>query len=187
MKIIYFEPGLTNFFEELGDSSRLEGPRLELDLKQRGPQASVSITDVIVLISQDQIATGIIGSAIWDIIKSIWIKVVNHTFKYLQRGEIKNRKGNIKLVLKVNSDKELEFELSGEVQQELVPAVMDKLSQFTCNDMQAVLKNEEDYALDDLKRKTYRVKYDQVNKVWIAIQLSEWERQSRKLRRESRR
>ena len=190
MKITYYDDGLTEFFDDLKETVRQQLPDIELDKVKRGPQASGhELNEVIIYVTENKIAllvslaSGVIGSALWDMIKLAWSKIAGRAFQYLQGGEIKNRKGNISLVLQVNKEREIEFKLSGQVEQEMIPEIMEKLKDFVRNDQPGILENEKDFALDRQDKKRYRVKYDEVNKVWTAIQLNETERRFREIRR----
>lgn len=190
MKITYYDDGLTEFFDDLKETVQQTLPDIELDKVKRGPQASgLELNEVVIYVTENKISllvgfvSGVIGSALWDMIKLIWNKIAGRTFQYLQGGEIKNRNGNISLVLQVNKEQEVEFKLSGQVEQELIPEIMEKLKDFVKSDQPSILENEKDYALDRQDKKRYRVKFDETNKVWIAIQLDEAEKRFKEMRK----
>jgi hypothetical protein len=189
MKITYYDDGLTEFFNDLKGTVQQILPDIELDKVKRGPQAlGLELNEVVIYVTENKTAllvglvSEVVGSAIWDTIKLIWSKIAGRTFQYLQGGQIKNIKGSISLVLQVNEEREVVFKLTGQIEQELIPRIIEKLKDFVMNDQPGILENEKDYGLVRRDKKRYRVKYDEVNNVWTAIELDESEKRFREMK-----
>lgn len=178
MKVIYYSDELIDFFDDLNGAFQNELADIKFEKVDRGPIAlGLELNEVIIYVTENKtpllidFASGVVGSVFWEMIKLVWNKVSVSTFKYLQSGIVKNRKGSIALFLQINKEQEVEFKLSGEVDQDLIPDILEKLKDFVINKQSSVLQNEKDYGLKVKGKIKYRVKYDEVNKVWNAIKL----------------
>ena len=195
MRVTYdnyeFDAHLNNIKELL----EKDGVEIELNKIERERRiyalATIDIYDIIIYISEHKLELligglggNLVSNLIWKAIESIWAKITNHKFHILQSGQLKEREGNVLLIVQVKKDKEFNFKLNSNIKQELIPETLDKLNQFINNKSDEVLKDEDNLATDNKGKKIFRVRFNPDNKVWIAVPLTDNEKHMRELRKQ---
>jgi hypothetical protein len=194
MKITYDNSHFDEHLNNLKELLKKDGIEIELNKYEREPRiyalATFDIYDIVVYISEHKLELiigglggNLVSNLIWKAIDSIWTKITSHKFHILQSSGLKEREGNVLLVVQVKKDKEINFKLSSDFKQELISETVDKLNQFITNESADLIDSEDNFATDNNGKKIFRVRFDPENKVWTAVPLTDNEKRMRELRK----
>jgi hypothetical protein len=139
VKVTYDNPQFDEHLNHLKELLRKDGVEIELNKVERERQifalATIDIYDIVIYISEHRLdlivgglGGGLVSNLIWKALESIWSKVTKHKFHILESSGLKEREGNILLIVQVKKDKEINFKLSNDFKQELILETLDKLN-----------------------------------------------------------